>query len=86
MKELIQQANSQIVICLVGNKADMASESRSVTKEVGCFTSLNCNSKNIADINRPTVKGNKQYKGMCQVQMIETPHPFEKGIILKVLN
>ena len=59
VKELIQQANSQIVICLVGNKADMASESRSVTKEVGCFTSLNCNSKNIADLNRPTGKGNK---------------------------
>ncbi|XP_061188054.1 uncharacterized protein LOC133196137 [Saccostrea echinata] len=34
VKELIQQANSQIVIALVGNKADMASENRVISKEV----------------------------------------------------
>ncbi|KAK3083272.1 hypothetical protein FSP39_018139 [Pinctada imbricata] len=35
VKELIQQANSQIVICLVGNKADMAAEKRAISKEEG---------------------------------------------------
>lgn len=33
VKELLQQANAQMVICLAGNKADMASENRAVSKE-----------------------------------------------------
>lgn len=42
VKELIQQANSQIVIALVGNKADMASENRVISKEEGSeFASSN---------------------------------------------
>ncbi|XP_052812841.1 uncharacterized protein LOC128240289 [Mya arenaria] len=35
IKELKQQANSQIVIVLAGNKADMAAEKRTVPKEEG---------------------------------------------------
>lgn len=35
IKELLQQANSQMVICLAGNKADMASEKRAVSREDG---------------------------------------------------
>lgn len=34
MKELQRQANPNICICLVGNKLDMAQESRGVSKEV----------------------------------------------------
>jgi hypothetical protein len=34
VKELKQQANSQIIIVLAANKADMAAENRAVSKEV----------------------------------------------------
>ena len=34
VKELRQQANAQIVMVLAGNKADMASEKRAVSREV----------------------------------------------------
>lgn len=35
IKELLQQGNSQMVICLAGNKADMASEKRAISREDG---------------------------------------------------
>ena len=34
IKELKQQANSQIIMVLAGNKADMAQDKRVVSKEV----------------------------------------------------
>ena len=40
VKELKQQANAQIVMVLAGNKADMASEKRAVSREV--CTSASC--------------------------------------------
>lgn len=34
IKELKQQANSQIIMVLAGNKADMAAEKRAISREV----------------------------------------------------